>query len=178
MDFPAPRSAEDGSDLFPVWFYLRCFHLKPGFLLLLWFTSELRPRGVDPEPPVGSEERNNGKFRSDVQLVLLTAEWLFESGALRKMNKDPRLARKGASINFGPGRRHSCLGYVPELHLLFIFSHMNVQITLLKTATGRTQDYKVSIFPDYFIAKLGLQDVGKNWHCEFSNPNMYIAKNQ
>lgn len=50
---------------------------------------------------------------SHVQAVFLTAQSvLYESGAQGTMNKDYRLARKGASTGFGHGRRHSCLGYV------------------------------------------------------------------
>ncbi len=37
------------------------------------------------------------------------------------MNKDLRLARKGAPTGFGHGRRHSCLGYVPKLCILLLF---------------------------------------------------------
>lgn len=38
------------------------------------------------------------------------------------MNKDYRLARKGAPTGFGHGRRHSCLGYVLKLCMLHLFS--------------------------------------------------------
>lgn len=94
-----------------------CCGSPPRWDLVAWIQNRRSVR----------RRENNCKFRSDVQLVLLTPEWLFESGAQRKMNKDPRLARKGASANFGPGRRHSCLGYVLELPLFCIFSLMNVQ---------------------------------------------------
>lgn len=46
----------------------------------------------------------------------------YESGAQVTMNKDLRFARKGVPTGFGHGRRHSCLGYVPQLYILHLFT--------------------------------------------------------
>lgn len=108
-------------------------HLESSCVLAYRST---KPHGANPGPPGGSWEKNNRlierviKFKnllkrlgSDVQVIFFTAQSVsYESRAQRKMNKDLRLARKGAPTGFGHGRRHSCLGYVPKLCILHLYS--------------------------------------------------------
>lgn len=62
------------------------------------------------------ESRGGSSFKCSAYASVLR-----ESGAQRTMNKDLRMARKGLPMGFRHGRRHSCLGYVPNLCILWLF---------------------------------------------------------
>lgn len=64
------------------------------------------------------ESRGGSSFKCSAYASVLR-----ESGAQRTMNKDLRMARKGLPMGFRHGRRHSCLGYVPNLCILRLFFH-------------------------------------------------------
>lgn len=111
-------------DLLCIWFFPFCICLSPGTFVCFGLSHQKKHKnkrhGANPEPPGGLQERRNWtvkncykRLRSDVQFIFITAQSVsYESGT---MNKDLRLARKGALTGFGHGRRHSCLGYVPKL---------------------------------------------------------------